>query len=59
MSEVPEFSIVMVKKENKFFKVNFRSSDAKVDILKRDKRLEGKSVAKHINIHLFIHSYIN
>ena len=32
--------------------MNVRSSDAKVDILKRGKRLKGKSVANHINIHL-------
>ena len=52
MSEVPEFSIVIVEKEKIFFKVNVRSTDAKVDILKRGKRLKGKLVANHINIHL-------
>jgi len=49
---IPHFSVVAIKKDKKYFKVNVKNRGNKIEILKNGKKLKGRNIANQGNIYV-------
>ena len=49
---IPQFSVIEIKKDKKYFKVNVSNRENKIEILKNGKKLKGKMMRNQQNIYV-------